>query len=178
MAAHTYPPMLELVRAGVLRPDLLVTSTIPLDGVTGRAGGDGYGARGGGDGHRAVELRAAHSWSRMPMITQSTHSPVPQIGLPPHAFDHESGLLVDPQGPGVVAVGLQLDPVQAELLEAVADDQAGRLGAEAPAASPGPMRVRKVQLRALLSHSYRTTSPTSSPVARSVTARSRRSGCS
>ncbi|NUP45529.1 MAG: zinc-dependent alcohol dehydrogenase family protein [Streptomyces sp.] len=31
MAAHTYPPMLELVRAGVLRPDLLVTSTITLD---------------------------------------------------------------------------------------------------------------------------------------------------
>ncbi|MET8449782.1 zinc-dependent alcohol dehydrogenase family protein [Streptomyces sp. NPDC005209] len=31
MAAHTYPGMLELVRAGVLRPDLLVTSTIPLD---------------------------------------------------------------------------------------------------------------------------------------------------
>jgi alcohol dehydrogenase len=31
MAAHTYPPMLELVRAGVLRPDLLVTSTIALD---------------------------------------------------------------------------------------------------------------------------------------------------
>ncbi|MFI9171375.1 zinc-dependent alcohol dehydrogenase family protein [Streptomyces lincolnensis] len=31
MAAHTYPPMLELVRAGILRPDLLVTSTIPLD---------------------------------------------------------------------------------------------------------------------------------------------------
>jgi len=30
MAAHTYPPMLELVRAGVLRPDLLVTSTIRL----------------------------------------------------------------------------------------------------------------------------------------------------
>lgn len=30
MAAHTYPPMLELVRAGVLRPDLLVTSIIPL----------------------------------------------------------------------------------------------------------------------------------------------------
>ena len=30
MAAHTYPPMLELVRAGALRPDLLVTSTIPL----------------------------------------------------------------------------------------------------------------------------------------------------
>ncbi len=33
MAAHTYPPMLELVRAGVLRPDLLVTSTIGLDAV-------------------------------------------------------------------------------------------------------------------------------------------------
>ncbi|MCI3276661.1 zinc-dependent alcohol dehydrogenase family protein [Streptomyces cylindrosporus] len=31
MAAHTYPAMLELVRAGVLRPDLLVTSTITLD---------------------------------------------------------------------------------------------------------------------------------------------------
>ncbi|MFI9769289.1 zinc-dependent alcohol dehydrogenase family protein [Streptomyces sp. NPDC052415] len=31
MAAHTYPPMLELVRSGVLRPDLLVTSTITLD---------------------------------------------------------------------------------------------------------------------------------------------------
>ncbi|MBD2818390.1 zinc-dependent alcohol dehydrogenase family protein [Streptomyces parvulus] len=30
MAAHTYPPMLELVRTGVLRPDLLVTSTIGL----------------------------------------------------------------------------------------------------------------------------------------------------
>ncbi|WP_367322950.1 zinc-dependent alcohol dehydrogenase family protein [Streptomyces sp. HUAS ZL42] len=31
MAAHTYPGMLELVRAGVLRPDFLVTSTISLD---------------------------------------------------------------------------------------------------------------------------------------------------
>ncbi|MEU5193121.1 zinc-dependent alcohol dehydrogenase family protein [Streptomyces scabiei] len=31
MAAHVYPKMLELVRAGVLRPDLLVTSTISLD---------------------------------------------------------------------------------------------------------------------------------------------------
>ncbi|MDX3314764.1 zinc-dependent alcohol dehydrogenase family protein [Streptomyces sp. NPDC054884] len=31
MAAHAYPEMLELVRAGVLRPDLLVTSTITLD---------------------------------------------------------------------------------------------------------------------------------------------------
>ncbi|MFB7930900.1 zinc-dependent alcohol dehydrogenase family protein [Streptomyces sp. NPDC056039] len=33
MAAHSYPPMLELVRGGVLRPDLLVTSTITLDEV-------------------------------------------------------------------------------------------------------------------------------------------------
>lgn len=33
MAAHSYPPMLELVRSGVLRPDLLVTSTIALDDV-------------------------------------------------------------------------------------------------------------------------------------------------
>ncbi|MBA9045937.1 MULTISPECIES: zinc-dependent alcohol dehydrogenase family protein [Streptomyces] len=31
MAAHTYPGMLELVRSGVLRPDLLVTSAVPLD---------------------------------------------------------------------------------------------------------------------------------------------------
>ncbi|MEH0578624.1 zinc-dependent alcohol dehydrogenase family protein [Streptomyces sp. B21-108] len=30
MAAHAYPRMLELVRTGVLRPDLLVTSKIPL----------------------------------------------------------------------------------------------------------------------------------------------------
>ena len=35
MAAHTYPAMLELVRAGVLRPDLLVTSTITLDTTPG-----------------------------------------------------------------------------------------------------------------------------------------------
>ncbi|MEU9453609.1 zinc-dependent alcohol dehydrogenase family protein [Streptomyces sp. NPDC048277] len=33
MAAHTYPAMLELVRAGILRPDRLVTSTITLDAV-------------------------------------------------------------------------------------------------------------------------------------------------
>ncbi|MGW1943509.1 zinc-dependent alcohol dehydrogenase family protein [Streptomyces sp. NPDC001940] len=31
MAAHAYPRMLEMVRAGILRPDLLVTSTIALD---------------------------------------------------------------------------------------------------------------------------------------------------
>lgn len=33
MAAHAYPPMMELVRSGSLRPDLLVTSTIPLEGA-------------------------------------------------------------------------------------------------------------------------------------------------
>ncbi|MEW2263964.1 zinc-dependent alcohol dehydrogenase family protein [Streptomyces sp. NPDC047853] len=31
MAAHTYPPMMELVRTGVLRPERLATATIPLD---------------------------------------------------------------------------------------------------------------------------------------------------
>ncbi|MFG5722377.1 zinc-dependent alcohol dehydrogenase family protein [Streptomyces murinus] len=31
MAAHAYPGMLELIRSGVLRPDLLVTSAVPLD---------------------------------------------------------------------------------------------------------------------------------------------------
>ncbi|MFF3014348.1 zinc-dependent alcohol dehydrogenase family protein [Streptomyces sp. NPDC057939] len=31
MAAHAYPPMLELVRSGTLRPDLLVTSLIGLE---------------------------------------------------------------------------------------------------------------------------------------------------
>ncbi|MEV6024300.1 zinc-dependent alcohol dehydrogenase family protein [Streptomyces sp. NPDC052036] len=31
MAAHAYPPLLELVRSGVLRPDLLVTSAILLE---------------------------------------------------------------------------------------------------------------------------------------------------
>ncbi|MFJ8936226.1 zinc-dependent alcohol dehydrogenase family protein [Streptomyces sp. NPDC102365] len=31
MPAHAYPPMLESVRAGLLRPDLLVTSTISLE---------------------------------------------------------------------------------------------------------------------------------------------------
>ncbi|MFC8421573.1 zinc-dependent alcohol dehydrogenase family protein [Streptomyces sp. NPDC057236] len=47
MAAHTYPPMLELVGAGVLRPDLLVTSTITLDAAPpalAAMGGAGAGA--------------------------------------------------------------------------------------------------------------------------------------
>ncbi|MFB0629812.1 zinc-dependent alcohol dehydrogenase family protein [Streptomyces sp. AB3(2024)] len=33
MAAHAYPPMLELVRSGALRPDLLVTRSLPLSGA-------------------------------------------------------------------------------------------------------------------------------------------------
>ncbi|MET7284446.1 zinc-dependent alcohol dehydrogenase family protein [Streptomyces sp. NPDC005573] len=33
MAAHAYPGMLDLVSSGVLRPELLVTRTIPLDAV-------------------------------------------------------------------------------------------------------------------------------------------------
>lgn len=31
MAAHAYPPMLDLIKTGGLRPDLLITKTIPLD---------------------------------------------------------------------------------------------------------------------------------------------------
>jgi alcohol dehydrogenase len=30
MAAHTYPPLLHLTGTGTLRPDLLITSTLPL----------------------------------------------------------------------------------------------------------------------------------------------------
>jgi alcohol dehydrogenase len=47
MAAHDYPPMMDMVRAGTLRPDLLVTSTIALDAApaalaaTGKAPGAG-----------------------------------------------------------------------------------------------------------------------------------------
>ncbi|WRZ92815.1 zinc-dependent alcohol dehydrogenase family protein [Streptomyces sp. NBC_01007] len=41
MAAHAYPAMLELVRAGVLRPDLLVTSTITLDATPSALGAMG-----------------------------------------------------------------------------------------------------------------------------------------
>ncbi|MFF3334771.1 zinc-dependent alcohol dehydrogenase family protein [Streptomyces sp. NPDC002888] len=47
MAAHTYPPMLELVRSGVLRPDLLVTSAIPLPAVPDALAAMGRGARAG-----------------------------------------------------------------------------------------------------------------------------------
>ncbi|MFC1442404.1 zinc-dependent alcohol dehydrogenase family protein [Streptacidiphilus sp. N1-10] len=47
MAAHAYPPMLDLVGSGVLRPDLLVTAVIPLNAAPaalaamGGAGGTG-----------------------------------------------------------------------------------------------------------------------------------------
>jgi alcohol dehydrogenase len=48
MAAHAYPPMLELVRAGVLRPDLLVTSTIALDAAPSALAAMGGAAAGAG----------------------------------------------------------------------------------------------------------------------------------
>ncbi len=47
MAAHAYPAMLDLVRAGVLRPDLLVTSVIGLDAVPGALAAMGEGAGAG-----------------------------------------------------------------------------------------------------------------------------------
>lgn len=57
MAAHAYPRMLEMVRAGILRPDLLVTSTIALDAAPAalEAMGTAPGSR--RDDHRAVRLR-------------------------------------------------------------------------------------------------------------------------
>ncbi|MFI7384670.1 alcohol dehydrogenase catalytic domain-containing protein [Streptomyces sp. NPDC049813] len=53
MAAHAYPPMLELVRGGAVRPDALVTSVIPLA----RAGGAlaAMGAPGAGAGVTVIE---------------------------------------------------------------------------------------------------------------------------
>ncbi|QES53098.1 alcohol dehydrogenase [Streptomyces venezuelae] len=47
MAAHAYPPMMEMVRGGVLRPDLLVTSTIPLDAAPAALAAMGTAAGGG-----------------------------------------------------------------------------------------------------------------------------------
>ncbi|WP_338696664.1 alcohol dehydrogenase catalytic domain-containing protein [Streptomyces sp. Q6] len=47
MAAHTYPGMLELVRGGVLRPDLLVTSVITLEEAGAALAGMGTGAGAG-----------------------------------------------------------------------------------------------------------------------------------
>ncbi|MFD8571527.1 alcohol dehydrogenase catalytic domain-containing protein [Streptomyces sp. NPDC059639] len=48
MAAHAYPGMLELVRGGVLRPELLVTSVIGLEDAAGALAAMGEGAVGGG----------------------------------------------------------------------------------------------------------------------------------
>jgi Zn-dependent alcohol dehydrogenases len=62
MAAHAYPAMLELVRAGVLRPDLLVTSTITLDAAPAALAAMGSAPGVGGDGHRAVGVRAVRPW--------------------------------------------------------------------------------------------------------------------
>src|ERR1700733_5884649 len=52
-----------------------------------------------------------------------------------HSLDAEAGLLVGPAGARVEGVDLERDAVQAEVLEAVADDQPGRLGAEAAVAA-------------------------------------------
>ncbi|MEV0845648.1 alcohol dehydrogenase catalytic domain-containing protein [Streptomyces sp. NPDC049954] len=52
MAAHAYPPMLDLVRSGRLRPGLLVTDTIPLEAAP--AALAAMGAPGGPGGVRVV----------------------------------------------------------------------------------------------------------------------------
>ncbi|MEV5614059.1 alcohol dehydrogenase catalytic domain-containing protein [Streptomyces sp. NPDC052225] len=52
MAAHTYPGMLEMVRGGVLRPELLVTSVISLEEAGGALADIGGG---GGAGVTVVE---------------------------------------------------------------------------------------------------------------------------
>ncbi|MFE9250068.1 zinc-binding dehydrogenase [Streptomyces sp. NPDC007088] len=52
MAAHAYPPMLDLVRSGRLRPGLLVTDTIPLEAAP--AALAAMGSPGGPGGVRVV----------------------------------------------------------------------------------------------------------------------------
>lgn len=51
MPAHAYGPMLDLVAAGTLRPDRLITATIGLAEAAGGAGG--HGDRGSRPGHAA-----------------------------------------------------------------------------------------------------------------------------
>ncbi|WP_299527578.1 zinc-dependent alcohol dehydrogenase family protein [uncultured Streptomyces sp.] len=41
MAAHAYPPMMDMVRTGLLRPDLLVTETLPLSAAPAALAGMG-----------------------------------------------------------------------------------------------------------------------------------------
>ncbi len=53
-------------------------------------------------------------------------------GVAQGALGDEADLFVDAAGPGVEGVYLQRDAVQAELLEAVGEDEPGGLGAEAP----------------------------------------------
>src|ERR1022692_2140762 len=55
---------------------------------------------------------------------------VPPQGVPQDALGDEADLLVRPLGAGIEGVHLKRDPVQAELLEAVADDQPGRFCAQ------------------------------------------------
>src|ERR1700679_2980340 len=52
-------------------------------------------------------------------------------GFAEHSLDPEACLLVGAAGARVEGVDLERDAVQAELLEPIADDQLGRLGAEA-----------------------------------------------
>jgi hypothetical protein len=56
-------------------------------------------------------------------------------GLAEHALGAEAGLLVGAAGARVERVDLKRYPVQAQALEAVADDQPGGLGAETAVAS-------------------------------------------
>ncbi|HET9381267.1 MAG TPA: zinc-dependent alcohol dehydrogenase family protein [Streptomyces sp.] len=59
MAAHTYPPMLDLVRSGRLRPDRLVTSTIPLTAAPAALTGMGTGTGAG----RGAGVTVIEPWS-------------------------------------------------------------------------------------------------------------------
>src|SRR5580692_7655638 len=67
---------------------------------------------------------------------------VPQ-GFTQHALGAETGFLVDTAGARVERVHLQGDAVHPEPLEAVADDQAGRLGAQPAPATRGAERDAK-----------------------------------
>src|SRR5580698_2320341 len=73
---------------------------------------------------------------RSPLVGEDRHRGRvdPLVAVPErlaeHALDAEPGLLVNAAGTRVERVHLQGDPVQAQLLEAVPDDQAGGLGAQ------------------------------------------------
>ncbi len=77
-----------------------------------------------------------------PLAVQDRHGvrvdplAVPEQGVAHRALVDEADLLVDPAGPQVEGVDRELNPVQADRLEGVAQDQPGCLGAEAAAAVP------------------------------------------